>query len=172
LDVIEAWHKSGGSKCASTQCFFCERALDRHEHDRYPVTRRRDGKDTVPICLVCHDLKDRIFLSNWDEARARARTLGQRHHRHQACPRHQMRVIKRCVDLRQATIALAGCPLSSERESISNSHRSSSEGTFRGETPARTPIYTVDRGLAGRTAHSLRQPVAPARSPRQIVEPI
>jgi hypothetical protein len=73
LDVVEAWRKSGGSKCACTQCFYCERALDRHEHDHYPVPRRRRGNDVVPICLVCHDLKDRIFLSNWaEEARVSA----------------------------------------------------------------------------------------------------
>ena len=73
LDVVEAWRKSGGSKCACTQCFYCERALDRHEHDHYPVPRRRRGNDAVPVCLVCHDLKDRIFLSNWaKEARMSA----------------------------------------------------------------------------------------------------
>ena len=33
--------------------------------------------------------------------RGQARPLGQRHHRHQARPRHQIRVIKRRVDLRQ-----------------------------------------------------------------------
>ena len=33
---------------------------------------------------------------------AQARALGQGHHRHQAGPRHEIRVIKRCADLRQA----------------------------------------------------------------------
>src|SRR5262249_2580407 len=40
----------------------------------------------------------------------------------------------------RATIALARCPLSWERGSFSNSHHPSSEGTFRANTPARTPI--------------------------------
>ncbi len=67
MDVIEAWRKSSGLKCTCTRCFYCERTLDRHEHDHYPVPARRRGRDTVPVCLVCHDLKDRIFLSNWHE---------------------------------------------------------------------------------------------------------
>ena len=47
--------------------------------------------------------------------------------------------------------ALARCPLHLERGSVSNSHHPSSEGTFRVDTPARTPIYTVDRGLGDPT---------------------
>ena len=43
-----------------------------------------------------------------------------------------------------ATIALARCPLQLDDGSFSNSHRPSSEGTFRIDTPRRTPIYAVD----------------------------
>src|SRR5262249_58767672 len=47
-----------------------------------------------------------------------------------------------------ATIALARCPLRPGPGSLSNSHRPSSEGTFRVDAPEPTTIYTVDRGLA------------------------
>src|SRR5262249_61200709 len=47
----------------------------------------------------------------------------------------------------RATIALARCPLRRVRGSVSNSHRPSSEGTFRVDAPEQTPIYAVDRGL-------------------------
>src|SRR5260221_4885777 len=47
-----------------------------------------------------------------------------------------------------ATIALARCPLQLDDGSFSNSHRPSSEGTFRVDAPECTPIYAVDRGLA------------------------
>src|SRR5260370_1129227 len=46
-----------------------------------------------------------------------------------------------------ATIALARCPLQLDDGSFSNSHRHSSEGTFRVDAPECTPIYAVDRGL-------------------------
>src|SRR5262249_60771817 len=46
-----------------------------------------------------------------------------------------------------ATIALARCPLTLGSGSVSNSHRPSSEGTFRVDTPPSIPIYAVDRGL-------------------------
>src|SRR5260370_28205986 len=52
-----------------------------------------------------------------------------------------------------ATIALARCALSLERGWFSNSHRPSSEGTFRIDTPARTSIRTVDCGLASLALH-------------------
>ena len=43
-----------------------------------------------------------------------------------------------------ATIALARCPLQLDDGSFSNSHRPSSEGTFRVNAPEWAPIYTVD----------------------------
>ena len=66
-----------------------------------------------------------------------ARLLGQGHHRHQASPRHQIRVIERRVDLRQIMQQshLRGVLSARERGSFSNSHRPSSEGTFRVDAP-------------------------------------
>lgn len=67
--------------CAS--CFYCDRPLvGRHEHDHYPIPVRVGGVETVPTCLGCHDLKDRIPLANWpaqvlDQAMGEAGPLGR-----------------------------------------------------------------------------------------------
>lgn len=54
------------SACGCTSCFYCESPLSvRHEHDHFPVPFRLSGIDTVPTCLNCHDLKDRIALADW-----------------------------------------------------------------------------------------------------------
>jgi hypothetical protein len=37
----------------------------RHEHDHFPVPARHGGALTVPICLSCHDFKDRVPAYNW-----------------------------------------------------------------------------------------------------------
>jgi hypothetical protein len=47
-------------------CFYCDATLSpRHEHDHFPIAKRHDGESTVPVCLNCHDLKDRIPSNNW-----------------------------------------------------------------------------------------------------------
>jgi hypothetical protein len=46
--------------------------LDYHQHDHYPVPRRRGGSSVVAACGPCHDLKDRISCGNWDAAAYRA----------------------------------------------------------------------------------------------------
>jgi hypothetical protein len=47
-------------------CFYCETPLaTRHEHDHFPLPKRAGGEATVPTCLNCHDLKDRMLLANW-----------------------------------------------------------------------------------------------------------
>lgn len=52
-------------------CAYCDAALStRHEHDHFPVPRRHGGEDLVPVCLNCHDLKDRINFSDWDVGEA------------------------------------------------------------------------------------------------------
>jgi len=49
-----------------TRCTFCERELPaRHEHDHFPVPFRAGGVEKYPICIECHDLKDRISVRNW-----------------------------------------------------------------------------------------------------------
>lgn len=64
-------------------CFYCETALaHRHEHDHFPIPGRHGGEVTVPTCLNCHDLKDRIALKNWRpdvlvEALAQSGPLGR-----------------------------------------------------------------------------------------------
>ncbi len=47
-------------------CFYCDATLSpRHEHDHWPTAKRHGGVLRVPICLNCHDLKDRIALADW-----------------------------------------------------------------------------------------------------------
>lgn len=54
------------ARCACQQCFYCDAQLSvRHEHDHYPLPARVGGKETVPACINCHDLKDRVALKNW-----------------------------------------------------------------------------------------------------------
>ena len=50
--------------CAN--CFYCDRFLSpRHEPDHFPIPRRAGGIATVPVCIDCHDLKDRFPLFSW-----------------------------------------------------------------------------------------------------------
>jgi hypothetical protein len=72
--------------------------------------------------------------------------LRQRHHRHQARPRHQIRVIKRRVDLRQLMQQshLTGAPSKQPMEASDTPHRPWSRGTFRVDAPNANAIYAVD----------------------------
>jgi hypothetical protein len=48
------------------RCIYCEVALSsRHEHDHTPVPKALGGKEAFPVCLNCHDLKDRIPTHEW-----------------------------------------------------------------------------------------------------------
>lgn len=54
------------------ECFYCGAALStRHEHDHFPIPFDDGGKRTVPACINCHDLKDRIPLDEWPDGLAR-----------------------------------------------------------------------------------------------------
>lgn len=79
---------------------------------------------------------------------AQARPLGQRHHRHQAPPAtpDQGHQTLRGSSPGCTATALARRPSGSGSGGLRNYHPPSSEGTFRVDTPARTPICTVDRG--------------------------
>lgn len=59
-------------------CFFCGRSLVglRHEHDHFPIPHRHGGREVVPACIACHDLKDRSDLFNWTEPQLRAVEYG------------------------------------------------------------------------------------------------
>ncbi|GAA5037293.1 hypothetical protein ACFQRL_13365 [Microbacterium fluvii] len=37
----------------------------RHEHDHFPLQWTFGGEGTVPTCVNCHDLKDRVPLLSW-----------------------------------------------------------------------------------------------------------
>ena len=75
-----------------------------------------------------------------------ARPPRQGHHRDQARVRHEVRVIKRRMDLRQLMQQshVPGVLSKLDDGSVRNSHRPSSEGTFRVDAPEWAPIYTVD----------------------------
>jgi hypothetical protein len=46
-----------------SRCCFCGSPLSsRHEHDHFPRPARHGGDQVFPICLNCHDLKDRMDL--------------------------------------------------------------------------------------------------------------
>lgn len=48
------------------RCYYCEMYLStRHEHDHFPLQWTFGGEGTVPVCVNCHDLKDRVSLENW-----------------------------------------------------------------------------------------------------------
>jgi hypothetical protein len=48
------------------KCFYCDTALSpRHEHDHFPIPARNGGRHTVPACINCHDMKDRVPLDDW-----------------------------------------------------------------------------------------------------------
>jgi len=50
-----------------TRCFYCDGNLakDAIEHDHFPIPKECGGKETVPVCLVCHDMKDRFPVGTW-----------------------------------------------------------------------------------------------------------
>jgi hypothetical protein len=62
VDIVEAWRRSRLGRCACARCHCCDRELDVHQHDHYPIPKRAGGTQVVATCLVCHDLKDRIPL--------------------------------------------------------------------------------------------------------------
>ena len=49
------------------QCYICERHLHgRYEMDHFPVPQSDGGRHVLPICVACHDDKDRTPLEKYD----------------------------------------------------------------------------------------------------------
>lgn len=46
-------------------CHYCHRVATNYEMDHFPIPRRRGGIETVPVCHMCHSLKDRIPAERW-----------------------------------------------------------------------------------------------------------
>ena len=48
-------------------CFYCGAVLlnGGKQEDHFPVPDRHGGMATVPCCIPCHDLKDRIDVGDW-----------------------------------------------------------------------------------------------------------
>jgi len=49
-------------------CFYCGAVLlpGGKQEDHFPVPDRHGGMATVPCCIPCHDLKDRIDVGDWN----------------------------------------------------------------------------------------------------------
>lgn len=48
-------------------CFYCNAVVtnDSGYGDHFPLPKRNGGIDTVPCCSSCHDMKDRIPITQW-----------------------------------------------------------------------------------------------------------
>lgn len=61
----------------NTRCYICDRRVgSRGELDHFPTPKSLGGEETEPICLPCHDLKDRIGLRRWNPSTALASLSG------------------------------------------------------------------------------------------------
>jgi len=49
-------------------CFYCDGPISKDilEMDHFPIPKRHGGKLTVPVCLSCHDAKDRFKIESWN----------------------------------------------------------------------------------------------------------
>lgn len=67
------WAYPNSTRHHCVYCYYCRVPLPtRHEHDHYPMPERAGGKRVVPVCLTCHDLKDRASLKQWPEPERKA----------------------------------------------------------------------------------------------------
>lgn len=56
-------------KRSNLRCYFCDALIaGSNEVDHFPIAERHGGKLTVPICLSCHDMKDRFCLKDWPDS--------------------------------------------------------------------------------------------------------
>lgn len=46
-----------------TNCYYCELPAAAVEYDHFPIPKRFGGTETVPACLNCHTVKDRIRIT-------------------------------------------------------------------------------------------------------------
>lgn len=53
------------SECFYCGVMFCHSAKKSGDH--MPIPERNGGTDIVPCCAGCHDMKDRIPLSQWND---------------------------------------------------------------------------------------------------------
>ncbi|MEU8270814.1 hypothetical protein AB0B89_27110 [Sphaerisporangium sp. NPDC049002] len=48
-------------------CHYCDAPLvRRHEHDHFPIPKAAGGTETVPACMNCHEMKDRMPFDQWN----------------------------------------------------------------------------------------------------------
>jgi hypothetical protein len=66
LDALSAQEETAGAP--SRFCFYCGVPLvaGGKQEDHFPVPDRHGGVVTVPCCIPCHDLKDRLDVGDWN----------------------------------------------------------------------------------------------------------
>ena len=52
----------------SETCFYCNAVTSAFEYDHFPIPTSAGGGATVPACLSCHSMKDRVPLGDWPES--------------------------------------------------------------------------------------------------------
>ncbi len=61
----------------TTRCYICEGMVgSRGEWNHFPVPKDCGGEETFPVCLPCHDMKDRYGLSGFEPGGAFAALSG------------------------------------------------------------------------------------------------
>ena len=66
LDALSSQDETVGNE--RQVCFYCGVTLlaGGKQEDHFPVPDRHGGVATVPCCIPCHDLKDRIDVGDWN----------------------------------------------------------------------------------------------------------
>jgi hypothetical protein len=61
----QATRSRSNCKCGGP-CFYCGKPLPgAHDHDHAPIPYRHGGRDTVPTCRPCHEVKDKKRIGEW-----------------------------------------------------------------------------------------------------------
>ncbi|MEA1798947.1 hypothetical protein [Rhodococcus qingshengii] len=51
-------------------CHYCDMPAAVCEYDHFPLPQRHGGTETVPACINCHSLKDRVSGETWPQEQA------------------------------------------------------------------------------------------------------
>lgn len=90
-------------KYADGYCYVCQEPFtSRVELDHFPVAEADGGKSVLPICIGCHDAKDRILLENWNPSAAFAAVAGV----WSKCNKHERLWIAKMIKIASDTVRL------------------------------------------------------------------
>lgn len=61
--------KPGMIKRGMVTCYYCGAVLTdgNLELDHFPIPEKAGGKQVVPCCICCHDMKDRVEFDLWSK---------------------------------------------------------------------------------------------------------